>query len=109
LYNPSFPAHTGTLRVDNGTANEVDSVFYVEGEQTSNMTYSSSTKSFNGNYALFFQQLAITAEGKRRFQHFVLSPSSPSLPNTKSVNRVVFPKGNIKLKIHYTKPTTPLN
>jgi hypothetical protein len=109
LYNPSFPAHTGSLRFDVGTVNEVDSAFYAEGDLTPNITYSSSTKSFRGNYPLFFQQLASAAEGKRRFQHFLLSPSSPSFPNTKSVNRVVFPKDNIKLKIHYTKPTTPLN
>jgi hypothetical protein len=31
------------------------------------------------------------------------------MPNTKSVNRVIFPKDNIKLKVYYTKPTTPLN
>jgi hypothetical protein len=29
--------------------------------------------------------------------------------NTKSVNRAIFPKGDIKLKVYYTKPTTPLN
>jgi hypothetical protein len=109
LYNPPFQAHTGALRYDLATVNEFDSAMYVVGDRTNELSYSSSSKKYVGNYALYFQQLAITAENKRRFQHYVLVPAGPSMPGSKSVNRVVFPKDNLKLKIHYTKPTLPLN
>lgn len=110
LYNPAFPAHTGTLRYDAGPSvvNESDSSFYVLGDQSPFMVYSSDNNSFSGNYALFFQQLTLQVENRRRFQYYVIGPSVP-LPNTKSVNRAVFPKDGIKLRIYYTKPTTPLN
>ncbi|WP_276367235.1 DUF4270 family protein [Chryseolinea sp. H1M3-3] len=108
-YNPRFPAHTGTLSLDDGSVVEDDLAFYVRGDQDPYIRYSSTKKSYSGNFALFFQQLSLVREDLPRFQYFVLYPSSPSSPNTKSVNRVVFPKDNIKLKIYYTKPTTPLN
>ena len=111
LYNPPFPAHTRSLLYETLSGviiNQPDSSFYLEGDLSPQMNYSSSDKSYSGSYPLFFQQLAVTAEGKRRFQYYILSPSTPS-PNTKSLNRAVFHKNNIKLKIHYTKPTTPLN
>ncbi len=112
LYNPPFQAHTRSLlyeTLSGVVVNEPDSAFYIEGDRGPKMDYSSSNKTYSGSYALFFQQLAVTAENKRRFQYYILSPSGPSLPNTKSLNRIVFPKNGIKLKIHYTKPTTPLN
>jgi hypothetical protein len=111
LYNPPFQAHTRSLLYETLSGviiNEPDSAFYLEGDRSPQMSYSSSDRTYSGSYTLFLQQLAITAENKRRFQHYILSPSTPS-PNTKSLNRAVFHKNNIKLKIHYTKPTTPLN
>lgn len=111
FYNPTFAAHPGTLRVDAGTTTliEPDSSIYVNGDTSPLMRYDSEDKVISGNFALFFQQLAMVREDKRRFQYFLMHPSAPSSPNTKSVNRVVFPKDNIKLRIYYTKPTTPLN
>jgi hypothetical protein len=111
MYNPSFPGHSGTLRVDAGQTlvNEPDTAFYVLGDQNNPyLSYFAENKTLRGNYALFFQQLTLLNESKRRFQHFLITPASPA-PNTKSVNRAVFHKDNIKLKIYYTKPTTPLN
>jgi hypothetical protein len=112
FYNPSFPAHTGTLRVDVGANPYIDSdsALFVNGDDNSPLLeYSSTDKSINGNFALFFQQLSRVRENKRRFQYFLLNPAAPAVPNSKSVNRVIFPKDNVKLKIYYTKPTTPLN
>jgi len=112
LYNPPFASHTRSLLYEtlSGTIiNEPDSSFYLEGDRSPHMDYSSTDKKFSGSYTLFLQQLAITAENKRRFQFYLLTPSGPGLPNTKTINRAVFPKEKIKLKIHYTKPTTPLN
>ena len=108
-YNPSFPAHPGTLRLDNGTYVDSDAAMVPLGDTEAHLKYSSDKKSYDGNFALFFQQLSIKREGVTRYQYFALYPSAPSLPNTKSVNRVIFPKDNIKLKVYYTKPTTPLN
>jgi hypothetical protein len=112
LYNPPFAAHTRSLLYEtlSGTViNDADSSFYLEGDRSPEMEYSSTDKTYSGSYTLFLQQLAIEAENKRRFQYYLLTPSGPGFPNTKTVNRAVFPKNNIKLKIHYTKPTTPLN
>jgi hypothetical protein len=108
-YNPRFPAHPGTLTLDNGSYVDSDLAMNVLGDQDAFLRYSSEKKSYDGNFALFFQQLSIVRDGVPRYQYFVLNPSSPSLPNTKSLNRAIFPKGEIKLKVYYTKPTTPLN
>jgi len=108
-YNPQFRAHTGALAFDVGSVIDNDLAMFIKGDQTPFMTYSSTKKSYNGNFALFFQQLSMVREDLPRFQDFVLNPSAPAAPNSKSVNRVVFPKGSIKLKVYYTKPTTPLN
>ena len=108
-YNPRFPAHPGTLILDNGTYVDSDGALNVLGDADAHLEYSTDKKSYDGNFALFFQQLSIAREGITRYQYFALYPSGPSMPNTKSVNRVIFPKDNIKLKVYYTKPTTPLN
>ena len=112
LYNPPFASHTRSLLYEtlSGTiVNEPDTSFYLEGDRSPHMDYSTSGKEYSGSYTLFLQQLAITAENKTRFRYYLLTPSGPGTPSTKTVNRAVFPKESIKLKIHYTKPTTPLN
>lgn len=112
LYNPPFASHTRSLLYEtlSGTIiNEPDTSFYLEGDRSPHLEYSSTNKKYSGSYTLFLQQLAIVEENKSRFQYYLLTPSGPGKPSTKTVNRAVFPKGNIKLKIHYTKPTTPLN
>ncbi|HEX6223043.1 MAG TPA: DUF4270 family protein [Chryseolinea sp.] len=108
-YNPRFPAHPGTLTLDNGGYAESDLGMVVLGDADAYLKYSSDKKSYSGNYALFFQQLSIVREGVPRYQYFAIYPTAPAIPNTKTVNRVIFPKDAIKLKVFYTKPTTPLN
>ena len=108
-YNPRFPAHPGTLTLDNGTYVDNDLTMTVLGDTDGFLKYSSEKKSYDGNFALFFQQLSIVRDGVPRYQYFALYPTTPSMPNTKSVNRVIFPKDNIKLKVYYTKPAAPLN
>ena len=91
---------------------ENDSVFYVKGDRASLLTYSSTSSSYAGVMSLFFQQLTLDDENKTKFKYFVLYPGSQSLSTpagqngSKSVNRVIFPKDKIKLKVYYTKPTT---
>lgn len=90
---------------------ENDSVFYASGDRSPLIGYSNN--SYRAVMSLFFQQLTLPNENKTRFKHFVLYPaaqstSTPAAQNaSKSVNRAVFPKDQIKLKIFYTKPITP--
>ncbi len=111
LYNPiQYTSYTGSISIDNGTVGDYDSAFYALGDQSPFLGYSSTNKSYNGNYALFFQQLSVVDPNRRRFKNAILYPASPNKPGgSKTVNRTVFPKSGIKLKIYYTKPTTPLN
>jgi hypothetical protein len=60
---------------------------------------------YNGFLTLFAQQLFKKEENKERFRYFALYPENP--PIGKSVNRVLFHKDNIKLRIFYTRPTEP--
>lgn len=111
FYNPqNYTSYAGSVGIDVGSVAESDSALYVLGDQSDHLSYSSTTRSYDGNYSLFFQQLSVKAENKTRFQYFVLYPSSPARPSgAKTVNRAIFPKSGIKLKIYYTKPTAPLN
>ena len=60
---------------------------------------------YNGFLTLFAQQLFKKEENKERFRYFALYPENPQLG--KSVNRMIFNKDNIKLRIYYTRPTQP--
>ena len=110
-------AYNGFLRYDITISNaapivENDSVFYASGDRSDLLTYSSTNNSYSGVMSLFFQQLTLDDETRTKFKYFVLYPGSQStsIPagqnGSKSVNRVVFPKDKIKLKVYYTKPTT---
>lgn len=112
-----FIEYKGYLRYDIPISNaapivENDSVFYVMGDRSSLLTYSSSGRSYGGVMTLFFQQLTLDSENKTKFKYFVLYPGSQSTSTpagqngSKSLNRVIFPKDKIKLKVYYTKPTT---
>jgi len=111
LYNPrQYTSYSGSISIDDGTVGDDDNAFYALGDQSPYLEYSSTNKSYNGNYSLFFQQLSVINPNRRRFQSAILYPASPNKPSSsKTVNRTVFPKSGIKLKIYYTKPTTPLN
>lgn len=63
--------------------------------------HSTSTNSYNGLPTLFFQKLIDLKS--TRYPYWALRPLDPQ-PG-KSVNRAVFPKENIKLKIYYTRAT----
>jgi hypothetical protein len=111
-YNPSqYSSYPGSLGVDAGNYyGDADNAFVALADDGTHLAYTSTNKSFLGNYSLFFQQLARTAETKTRFKSAVLYPIIPGRPgSTKTVNRTIFPSSGIKLKIYYTKPTTPLN
>jgi len=89
-----------------------DKVFYVAGDHSPLLGYSSSNNSYSTVLSLFCQQLTINTDDRTHFRNFVLYPASgastsPAFQSgAKSLNRVVFPKSGIKLKIYYTKPLT---
>lgn len=97
LYNNS----TRTLDLDYSVVN-VDSVFTVYSETGSylSLPYSSTTNTYRGFFTLFAQELAIEETDKPRFRYFILYPRN----GAKTVNRVLFHKDNIKLRVYYTLP-----
>jgi hypothetical protein len=94
---------------------ENDSAFTIVGDVGAyyQLSYSKTKKEYTGNVSAitsnnnyltrFLQQVCNKEENKPQFQYFVLTPSFPVA--AKSVNRVVFSKENIKLRIYYTLPT----
>lgn len=70
------------------------------------LTYSKDDDKFVSYPTLFFQQLYALKEEKR-YTDWALVSISPT--PTKTVNRAVFNKDNIKLKVYYTRPNIPAN
>lgn len=66
------------------------------------MPYSSDNKSYSGFMTLFLQEL-IRNRDENPYVKFALYPFGP--PIGRSVNRVMFNKDNIKLRIYYTEAT----
>ena len=104
------------LRVDLGFPNspavvDSDSVIFAL-DRTLSMSYSSKENKYSMGLSLFLQQLASPLEDRTKFRTFLLHPAAQAsnVPaaesGLKTVNRVVFPKDKIRLKIFYTKPTT---
>ena len=77
--------------------------FFVANDQgqISSLNYSSTKNTYSGFPTLFFQQLFELKS--KPYPFWALRPDSPQ-PG-KSVNRLVFPKDKIKLKIYYTRST----
>lgn len=109
-------AYQQLLRVDVGFQNspatvDSDSVIFAI-DRTLTMAYSSKENRYNMVLSLFMQQLASPLADRTKFRTFVLHPATENVSNNptaesglKTVNRVVFPKDKIKLKLYYTKPT----
>lgn len=77
--------------------------FFVALDQTGilNLNYNSSDNTYIGYPTLFFQRLFDLKDP--RYPYIALRTSDPQ-PG-KSLNRLVFPKDRIKLKLYYTRPT----
>lgn len=96
---PEFNSSPFGVVVDN------DSTFTAVGDQGAayaQLVYSKVGKKYNSYITRFLQQVYIKDENKTQLQYFGLY-QAPSFG--KSVNRVIFPKNNIKLRIYYTLPT----
>lgn len=66
------------------------------------ITRSGENDFYNGYLPLFAQQLSKKEAQKERFRYFALYPESPPMGTT--VNRVIFNKDNIMLRVYYTRP-----
>lgn len=75
-----------------------------------NMLYNSTKKSYSGSITLFVQTLFANRNSQYRPLYIGLYPGSnltgiPALPASgKTLDRTVFMKENIKLRVHYTQP-----
>jgi hypothetical protein len=69
------------------------------------LSYSTDDDKFLSFPTLFFQQLYALRE--KRYPYWALTAINPS--STKTVNRAVFNKDNIKLKVYYTRPNDSEN
>lgn len=65
------------------------------------MPYSSTSNTYNGFPTIFFQKLYDLRQ--KRYPYWAMVSNTP--PMGKAVNRSVFPKENIKLKVYYTRST----
>ena len=81
------------------------SKMFVADDQGSNkvfsMPYSSTTNSYSGYPTVFFQKLYDLRQ--KRYPYWSIVSNSP--PMGKAVDRSVFPKENIKLRVYYTRGT----
>jgi Domain of unknown function (DUF4270) len=81
--------------------------FFVSFDQGGilNLNYNSTDNTYIGYPTLFFQRLFDLKDS--RYPYIALRPADPQ-PG-KSLNRLVFPKDRIKLKLYYTRPTLSEN
>lgn len=96
----SVTLYAGQLGVDGGlfTPMSADGNIFT-------ITKAGANEYYNGFLTLFAQQLFKKEVNKERFRYFALYPENPRI--NKSVNRLIFNKKNIKLRIFYTRPVQP--
>ena len=88
-----------------GVVVDYDSAVFLRNDLLSGavLTYNDDKKQYAGAIGGYVQEAIKGYNGRTPYFNFVIYPSSP-LP-TKSVNRAVFDKNKVKLKIYYVKPT----
>ena len=86
-----------------------DLVFFARTDKANVVPYSSTKKSYSGVLTLLLQRM-VAAGDETPLKAFALYPGSEAAntpafrSGAKSLNRAVFPKNGIKLRIYYTKP-----
>jgi hypothetical protein len=107
-YRGYFPYDIATA--DAPALVDSDLTFYARGDKSGGLTWSSSKSSYSGVFTLLLQQMTVRTDDRTPLKAFVLYPGSDlnTIPafrsGAKSLNRAVFPKSGIKLKVYYTKP-----
>lgn len=96
------------IAIGNFLSNDAFSAPYAITDATTllGLAYQKDDNKFISFPTLFFQQLYALKEEKR-YTDWALFPISPT--PTKTVNRFVFNKDNIKLRIYYTRPNIAAN
>ncbi len=102
-----YLAFENKVLLGNLISNDAGAVPYLISDATTllGLSYSSDNDKFLSYPTLFFQQLYALRE--KRFPTWALTAINPT--STKTVNRVVFNKDNIKLRVYYTRPNIPAN
>jgi hypothetical protein len=89
-----------------GFVNNVSGLFTVISDINTvfSLNKASGTNSYGGNLTRFAQQLyLVDKNNKEPFRYFALYPNSPQMG--KGLNRIIFNKDNLKLRVYYTVPT----
>ncbi|MCW5912126.1 MAG: DUF4270 family protein [Cyclobacteriaceae bacterium] len=99
-----YLAFQNKLLIGTLISNDALSAPYMISDATNllGLSYSSDNNKFSAFPTLFFQQLYALRE--KRYANWALTALTPT--STKTVNRAVFSKDNIKLKVYYTRPNT---
>ena len=83
--------------------NDVGGYFTVLDDRGQAALLARSGSDYTTYISMFVQQLFNKKGADNRYRYYGLVPTDP--PNSKSVNRLLFNKDNLKLKIYYTIPT----
>jgi len=97
-------AYLGSVLYDNN--NYVNLVSDTKTSFSMSLSTTEGTSRYAGFLTDFTQLLYQTRNEEDRFQKFAIVPLSPGFG--KSVNRLIFNKNNVKLKIYYTTPVLDL-
>jgi hypothetical protein len=82
---------------------DVGGYFSVVGDAGSTAVLQRDGNNYSAYMSLFAQQLYAKKDAAIRYRYYGLVPTDP--PNGKAVNRLMFNKDNLKLKIYYSIPT----
>jgi hypothetical protein len=86
--------------------------FTDTGQEAVSLSYNSTNNAYGGSVTLFMQDLLKNKSLDGRLRYLGIYPATSltrinNAPNFgKIVNRTIFHKNNIKLRVHYTSPTT---
>ncbi|WP_443092758.1 DUF4270 family protein [Chryseolinea sp. T2] len=106
-----YPYLTYDVALSNAAAFiDNDNVFYIHGDKATTLAYSSTKRNYSGVFTLLIQKMTIRNDDRTRLLTFLLYPGSDAstkpafTSGAKSLNRAIFPRSGIKLRISYTKP-----
>lgn len=101
-----FDRLTGYLRLDlNGKYFAAGSDLNVSTRVApATLTYNKTENKFSGFITLFMQDLFDNKNKENKIMYLSINPYDPNIG--KSVNRLVFDKNSVKLRINYTKPVS---
>jgi hypothetical protein len=88
-----------------GVLVDLDSSIYIRNDANSGalLSYDDDTEKYAGSIGGFLQQIVKKYNGRTQYLRFALYPAGPTA--LKKVDRAVFDKAKVRLRIYYVKPT----